>query len=70
LSVQVLESEGLNKYVDAGYLQRELSEATGLSKHQLDVAAHELMSGQSRPPQQSNAHPHQRRQQHYDGNII
>jgi len=66
----MLESEGLNKYVDPGYLQHELSEATGLSNHELDVAAHQLMSGQSRAPQQTDRYPHQHRQQHYDGSII
>jgi len=67
-SLQVLQSEGLNKYVDAGYLQHELSEATGLSNHELDVAAHQLMSGrQNSTPQQSNAYPNRR---DYDGNVI
>lgn len=63
----MLQSEGLNKYVDPGYLQHELSEATGLSNHELDVAAHQLMSGQNRAPQQSAVYPHRR---DYDGNVI
>jgi len=70
LFVQVLESEGLNKYVDPGYLQHELSEATGLSNHELDVAAHQLMRGQSRAPQQADPRARQHHQRHYDGNII
>ena len=42
-ALQVLESEGLQKYVDPRYLQRELAEATGLSQAEMDVAAHQLM---------------------------
>ena len=41
--LQVLESEGLRKYVEPRCIQRELSEATGLSAHELDHAAHELI---------------------------
>jgi len=69
LFVQVLESEGLNKFLDAGYLQHELSEATGMSQHEMDVAAYELMSGQSRPATQQSGHTDQRHQRHYDGNV-
>jgi len=40
---QVLESEGLRQYVEPRCIQRELSEATGLSARELDHAAHELI---------------------------
>jgi len=41
--LKVLESEGLDQYVDAKYLQRELEEATGMTEAELDSAAHELI---------------------------
>ena len=63
----MLQSEGLNKYVDPGYLQHELSEASGLSNHELDVAAHQLMSEQNRAKRQSAPYPQRR---DYDGKII
>jgi hypothetical protein len=40
---QMLECEGLRQYVEPRCLQRELSEATGLTPEQLDHAAHELI---------------------------
>jgi hypothetical protein len=40
---QILESEGLRQYVEPCCIQRELSEATGLSADELDHAAHELI---------------------------
>lgn len=45
---QVLAEEGLNKYVDARYLQREIAEATDTTQADLDRAARQLMQ-QSRP---------------------
>lgn len=50
--VQMLESEGLHKYVDPRYLRHELAEATGLSEAEMDAAAHQLMMQQQQ--QQSN----------------
>jgi len=56
-----LESEGILKYVDAKYLQRELSEATGMTQDELDHAAHELLqrstSGSSPSSHHSNGKP-------------
>lgn len=41
--MQVLESEGLQRYVDPRYLRQELSEATGLTVDEMDEAAHRIM---------------------------
>jgi len=39
----VLTSEGLLRYVDSRCIQRELSDAAGISEEQMDEAAHELL---------------------------
>jgi len=41
--IQVLTSEGLLRYVDSRCIQRELSDAAGISEEQMDEAAHELL---------------------------
>jgi len=41
--MQVLTSEGLLRYVDSRCIQRELSDAAGISEQQMDEAAHELL---------------------------
>ena len=40
---QALEEEGLDKYIDARYLQQEIAEATDTTQEELDKAAHELI---------------------------
>lgn len=58
---QVLEHEGLDRYIDPHFLQQEIAEATGARKEELDQAARELLvrssgsspsngNGSSRPP--------------------
>ncbi|KAK2156437.1 hypothetical protein LSH36_213g02000 [Paralvinella palmiformis] len=42
---RVLEEEGIDKYVDAKYLQKEIAEAHDMTTEELDRHAHELMSG-------------------------
>ena len=48
----MLESEGLHHYVDARCLQREIAEATGMTREQLDQAAREVLRNppNHRPP--------------------
>lgn len=49
----MLESEGLDRYVDARCLHREIAEATGLTREQLDKAARDVLRkppNSSRPP--------------------
>jgi voltage-dependent calcium channel L type alpha-1D len=68
---RMLQSEGLQRYVDARYLQHELSEATGLTEHELDVAAHQLMSQQSQasPPYRGDG-SQMTRHRNYNGSVI
>jgi len=40
---QVLECEGINRIIDAKYVQREIEEATGMTPAELDHVAHELI---------------------------
>lgn len=40
---QFLETEGIGKYVDAKLVQNEISEVSGLTVHQLDVAASQIL---------------------------
>lgn len=47
LVLKVIESEGLEKYVDARYLRNEMSEAMGMTQDEMDYAAHELMATSS-----------------------
>ena len=46
---QVLEETGLNKYVDARYIQQELQEATDMTQEQMDQAARDLLRRTSVP---------------------
>ena len=39
----MLESEGLNRYVDVETVKREIAEATDMTQEQLDVAAQKLL---------------------------
>ena len=41
--LQVLENEGLNKYVDVETVKREIAEATDMTQEQLDVAAQKIL---------------------------
>ena len=43
ITFQVLQSEGLNKYVDVETVKREIAEATDMTQEQLDRAAQKLM---------------------------
>ena len=43
--LQVLEAQGLDSYVDARYLQREVAEAHDLTAADMDKAAHALRHG-------------------------
>ena len=45
--LQVIQSEGLEKYVDARYLQDQISEATGLSREEMDAAAHKILTSRA-----------------------
>ncbi len=47
--LQVLEESGLNKYVDARYVQQELAEATDMTREQMDQAARDLLRRTSVP---------------------
>ncbi|XP_064604467.1 muscle calcium channel subunit alpha-1-like isoform X3 [Liolophura sinensis] len=52
---RVLQQEGLNKYVDAHYLQQEIAEATDMTQADLDRAARQIMKKKTsnvsiRPP--------------------
>ena len=47
---QVLEDSGLDRYVDAKYLQHELQEATDMTREQMDSAARELLRRSSTDP--------------------
>ena len=40
---QILEQEGLGKYVDAKCLQQEIAEATDMTPEEMDYAAHQLL---------------------------
>jgi hypothetical protein len=50
---QVLESEGLCRYLDASYLQREIAEANDMTQEQMDKCAHELLH-----PNNPNSRPY------------
>ena len=55
---QVLESEGLDRYIDPQFLQQEIAEATGTLREELDQAARELLvrsNGSS--PSNGNSRP-------------
>ena len=41
--IQILEQEGLGKYVDAKCLQQEIAEATDMTPEEMDYAAHQLL---------------------------
>ncbi|ESO06435.1 hypothetical protein HELRODRAFT_160605 [Helobdella robusta] len=43
----VIHSEGLQNFVDARYLQNEISEAIGLTEEEMDSAAHQLLTSKS-----------------------
>jgi len=40
----MIESEGLQNYVDPNYLRAELREATGMTHEEMENAAHELLT--------------------------
>ena len=49
--IQLLESHGLHKYIDARCLQSELTEATGMTTEELDAAACCLLAEQQLQPE-------------------
>jgi len=53
--LKVIESEGLEKYVDARYLRNEMSEAMGMTQDEMDYAAHQLMA--TTPASYANSAP-------------
>lgn len=44
--LKVIDNEGLRGYINAQCLQNELSEVTGMTSHEMDAAAHELLTSQ------------------------
>jgi len=42
-SLKVIDNEGLRGYIDVECLQNELSDVTGMTAHELDEAAHQLL---------------------------
>ena len=55
---QVLEETGLNKYVDARYIQQELQEATDMTQEQMDQAARDLLQRTSVPGEPQGKMPY------------
>ena len=46
-SLKVIDKEGLRGYIDVECLQNELSEVTGMTAHELDEAAHRLLTSKT-----------------------
>ena len=50
IPLQVLEHEGLDRFIDPRYLQREIAEANDMTEEELDRAARELIASRSPAP--------------------
>jgi len=54
VTLKVIDSEGLRGFVDVECLQNELSEVTGMTSNEMDVAAHQLMTSQTAGARDAN----------------